>query len=365
MASPVCCVTEDGAPIPEASGAVRALAPLRFPTRSVKASSTSSGSREVSRNAAGIRRVEPILAADPDVQQQYGMIAVKMAGDSTHWRRSTFAVSARSHGAFEHHARDRCRPARHPSARCFANCPMRWNAPPNSTLSTDRIPTSTHCRCTGVVFSFKDPFDTKDMRTTAGGDARYDMISARDHVLVEQLRNKGAIICAKAVDTEYKWPRGDPGGSAARTTYSISAGLSARAPGRQLGQSIRHDARGLARLELGARRVGQRKPCHVQPGEETRTSCRGPANHNAVALILPHKAMLGFDGGAIVPTSMSTAAACPRSPIAPRCSMHCSRLFDPRDPYTTMPRSSVQCQRLTPVARRCLVRRARSAACAW
>ena len=23
----------------------------------------------------------------------------------------------------------------------------------------------------GVVFSFKDPFDTKDMRTTAGGDA--------------------------------------------------------------------------------------------------------------------------------------------------------------------------------------------------
>ena len=34
-------------------------------------------------------------------------------------------------------------------------------------------------------------------------------------------------------------------------------------------------------------------------GEETRASCRGPANHNAVALILPHKAMLGFHGGAI------------------------------------------------------------------
>ena len=34
-------------------------------------------------------------------------------------------------------------------------------------------------------------------------------------------------------------------------------------------------------------------------GEETRASCRGPSNHNAVALILPHKAMLGFDGGAI------------------------------------------------------------------
>ena len=34
-------------------------------------------------------------------------------------------------------------------------------------------------------------------------------------------------------------------------------------------------------------------------GEETRASCRGPSNHNAIALILPHKAMLGLNGGAI------------------------------------------------------------------
>ena len=65
----------------------------------------------------------------------------------------------------------------------------------------------------GVVFSFKDPFDTKDMRTTAGGDAAYDIdFPARDHILVEQLRNKGAIIFAKAVCTEYNGRAGDPGG---------------------------------------------------------------------------------------------------------------------------------------------------------
>ena len=64
-----------------------------------------------------------------------------------------------------------------------------------------------------VVFSFKDPFDTKDMRTTAGGDARYDIdFPARDHVLVDQLRRKGAIIFAKAVNTEYNGRAGDPGG---------------------------------------------------------------------------------------------------------------------------------------------------------
>ena len=65
----------------------------------------------------------------------------------------------------------------------------------------------------GVVFSFKDPFDTKDMRSTGGGDARYDIdFPARDHMLVEQLRNKGAIIFAKAVNTEYNGRAGDPGG---------------------------------------------------------------------------------------------------------------------------------------------------------
>src|SRR5439155_1093061 len=109
----------------------------------------------------------------------------------------------------------------------------------------------------GVVFSFKDPFDTKDMRTTAGGDARYDIdFPARDHVLVEQLRDKGAII-------------------------------------------------------------------------------------------LPHKSMLGFNGGAI-----GADIYCDRSGILCRTIADCARVldalkdpvegyYDPRDPYTTVPRSSV------------------------
>ena len=51
------------------------------------------------------------------------------------------------------------------------------------------------------------------MRTTAGGDAAYDIdFPARDHILVEQLRAKGAIIFAKAVCTEYNGRAGDPGG---------------------------------------------------------------------------------------------------------------------------------------------------------
>ena len=82
-------------------------------------------------------------------------------------------------------------------------------------------------------------------------------------------------------------------------------------------------------------------------GEETRASCRGPANHNAVALILPHKAMLGFDGGAI-----GADIYCDRSGILCRTIADCAKVldalkdpddgyYDPRDPFTTVPRSSV------------------------
>src|SRR5262249_39426657 len=82
-------------------------------------------------------------------------------------------------------------------------------------------------------------------------------------------------------------------------------------------------------------------------GEETRASCRGPANHNAVALILPHKSMLGFNGGAI-----GADIYCDRSGILCRTIADCARVldalkdegegdYDPRGPYTNVPRSSV------------------------
>jgi Asp-tRNA(Asn)/Glu-tRNA(Gln) amidotransferase A subunit family amidase len=82
-------------------------------------------------------------------------------------------------------------------------------------------------------------------------------------------------------------------------------------------------------------------------GEETRASCRGPANHNAVSLILPHKAMLGFDGGA-----MGADIYVDRSGILARTLRDAALVldalkdpvdgyYDPRDPYTTVPRSSV------------------------
>ena len=136
----------------------------------------------------------------------------------------------------------------------------------------------------GVVFSFKDPFDTKDMRTTGGGDARYDIdFPARDHVLVEQLRNKGAIIYAKAVNTEYNGRAGDPGGrhkpdkvlpsmlGYQRSTWAGNpSNVYDTTRAASLGSSSGSGVSVSANLVMASL------------GEETRASCRGPSNHNAV-----------------------------------------------------------------------------------
>ena len=194
----------------------------------------------------------------------------------------------------------------------------------------------------GVVFAFKDPFDTKDMRSTGGGDARYDIdVPARDHVLVEQLRNKGAIIFAKAVNTEYNGRAGDPGGrnkpdkvlpstlGYQRSTWAGNpANVYDTTRSASLGSSSGSGVSVSANLVMAAL------------GEETRASCRGPSNHNAVALILPHKAMLGFDGGAI-----GADIYCDRTGIHARRIEDCAKIldalkdpaegyYDPRDVFT-------------------------------
>src|SRR4029079_3998926 len=123
---------------------------------------------------------------------------------------------------------------------------------------------------------------------------------ARHHVRVEQLRKKGAIIYAKSVLTEYNGRAGNPGGKNEPTKVLVST----------LGFQ-RSTWGGNPSTPYDTTRAGSLGPSSGSPAsvstnlamcglcEETRASCRGPANHNSVALILPHKAMIGFDGGAI------------------------------------------------------------------
>src|SRR5687767_12689035 len=66
-------VTPDGAPVPAATGAVRAQAPLRFPTATVKAATVLPDLDKYQGPPLEYGRMEA-TASDPAVQQQFGMI---------------------------------------------------------------------------------------------------------------------------------------------------------------------------------------------------------------------------------------------------------------------------------------------------
>lgn len=345
-------VTQDGKAIQEARGTVRGGAPLAFPTETVKAADILPDLDQYQGPPIEFGRMEA-TATDPSVQQQYGMIVGKPDGGQVNALSTLNIRGERSvvcRGDYDRHPDDGPLPPDAPAVcEIFRRYPDALEQAAALDAKYGRNPDLEKLPLYGVVFSFKDPFDTKDMHTTGGADARYDIdFPARDHILVDQLRKKGAIIFAKAVCTEYN---GRPGNYAAghqpdkvlpsvigyqRSTWGGNpANVYDTTRAASLGSSSGSGVSVSANL------------CMASLGEETRASTRGPANHNALALILPHKAVLGFDGGAI-----GADIYCDRTGILARRLEDCAKIldalkdpengyYDPRDPYTTVPRSSV------------------------
>ena len=345
-------VTADGASVAPATGTVRGGTALSFPTRTVKASSLLPDLDKYHGPPLEYGRMEA-TASDPGVQQQFGMIVgIANAGQvnalATLNIRGERSVTCR--GEFDRHpSLGPLPPGAPPVCEFFRHFPDALERAAELDARFGRNPDLEALPMYGVVFSFKDSFDTRDMRSTGGGDAAYDIdFPARDHLLVEQLRNKGAIIFAKAVNTEYNGRAGDPGGRH-KPDRVLPSTLGYQRSTWGGNPSNPYDTRRAASLgsSSGSALSVSINLVMASLGEETRASCRGPSNHNAVALILPHKAMLGFDGGAI-----GADIYCDRSGIHARTIADCARIldalkdpvegyYDPRDPYTTVPRSSV------------------------
>jgi len=297
-------------------------------------------------------RMEP-TASDPSVQQQMGMIVgIPNAGQvnalATLNIRGERSVTCR--GDFDlHPSKGPLPPAAPPVCEFFRQLPDALEQAAGLDARYGRNPDFEKMPMYGVVFSFKDSFDTRDMRSTGGGDAAYDIdFPARDHLLVEQLRKKGAIIFAKAVNTEYNGRAGDPGGRHKPDKVLPSTlGYQRSTWGGNPSNPYNTTRAASLGSSSGSALSVSTNMVMASLGEETRASCRGPSNHNAVALILPHKAMLGFNGGAI-----GADVYCDRTGIHARKLADCARILDalkdavdgyhdPRDPYTTVPRSSI------------------------
>jgi len=345
-------VTEDGAPVPAATGTVRAQQPLSFPTDTVPASAVLPDLDEYAGPPLEYGRMEA-TASDPDAQQQFGMLVGVPDGGQVNALATLNIRGERSvtcRGDFDLHPdAGPLPPDAPPMCQFFRHIPDALERAAELDATYGREPDLEAMPMYGVVFSFKDPFDTKDMRSTGGGDARYDIdVPARDHVLVDQLRNKGAIIYAKAVNTEYNGRIGDPGGrhqpdkvlpSTLGYQRSTWGGNPANPYDTTRSASLGSSA-GSA-LSVSTNLV----MCSL--GEETRASCRGPSNHNSVALILPHKAMIGFDGGAIGAdiyvdrTGVHARSIVDAAKVLDALKDPTEGYYDPRDPFTTVPRSSV------------------------
>lgn len=208
-------VTADGAPIPQATGAVRAGKPLQFPTDTVPVSRILPDLDMYKGNPLELGRMEATLS-DPTVMQQVGMRAgVPNAGQlnslETFNLRGERSVTCKG---------DCDLPAsRAVPASCPAVCEA-FRRQPDALERAEQLDrqygrnlplTTMPLYC--IPYSFKDSFDTKDMRTTASADVAYGMDAApSDSTAVARVRAKGAIILAKAVSSDYNAGSGNPGG---------------------------------------------------------------------------------------------------------------------------------------------------------
>ena len=341
-------VTEDGKSVSAALGAVRAGAPIKFPTQTVAISTLIPDFDKYKGKTPDFGRMEA-TASDRSVQQQFGMVAgIPNAGQvnalETLNIRGERSVTCK--GAFDTHPSKGPLPAGAP-AECeeFRKLPdaLERAAELDATYGRNFDAAAMPLYCTAM--SFKAVYDTKDMRSTGGGDVNYATdFAPTDSTLVARLRDAGAIIYAKAHNAEYNGGSGNPGGDAEVEHPSLGTGGARETWGgascnpydteRETGGSS-----GGSGVSVAANLV----VCSIC--ESTGGSCRSPGTHNGVVTFVPTKGMISYGGGIGA------------DPYRDRPGINCryvsdtatvmdafrdketGRYFDARDIYTALPRS--------------------------
>jgi len=227
-------VTEDGASVPAATGRVIAGSAHVYPTATIPITDVVPDFFTAPYTGTPLdfgRMDTPI--SDPTIEQQFGMlVAIPDAGQLNAF--ATLNIRGER------------------SVTCQAECDAASGSLPGSCPAVcsdfrelpdaleraaeldeefgddpplDELPM--YC----IPFSFKDMYDTKDMRSTAGADINYAMDAPPfDARHVAQVRDKGAIIFGKTTNTEWNFAIGNPPDPKFRTNFSDKnfVGLSSR-----------------------------------------------------------------------------------------------------------------------------------------
>ena len=340
-------ITADGAPIPAATGAVRAGTPLKFPTETVAASTIFPDLDSYAGPPLDFGRMEATVS-DPAVQQQAGMrVGIPNAGQvnalETLNIRGERSVACK--GPFDAHpSTGPLPPGAPPECEAFRQQPDALERASELDAQYGRSPDLAALPMYCVTVAFKDPYDTKDMRSTSGNDVPFAMDAPPfDSTIAARLRAKGAIIYAKATSHEFNAGPGDPGGSAKAKTNFVAGN---QAISSWSGQACNpYDTERVPRgsssgsgAAVGANLVA------VAICEQTNASCQGPASRNNATLILPTKGLLPDSGG------IGNQSVIDRAGIIARTLEDGARVldaikdpvagyFDSRDPFTALPKS--------------------------
>jgi Asp-tRNA(Asn)/Glu-tRNA(Gln) amidotransferase A subunit family amidase len=195
-------VTADGAPIPSAKGIVRTGKPLEFPTETVPVASVLPDFARYTGRPVEFGRMET-TASEPTVQQQFGMrVGIPNAGQlnalETLNIRGERSVTCK--GAFDAHPSSGPLPSdAPPECEAFRKQPDALERARELDALYGRNPDLTKLPMYCVVFSHKNWYDAKDMRSTGGNDVNYAMdVPPVDSPDIADLREKGAIIYATA-----------------------------------------------------------------------------------------------------------------------------------------------------------------------
>ena len=341
-------VTAGGGRIAPGRGAVRAGVPIEFPATTLPVREILPDYDDYRGLPIEFGRMEA-TRSDPGVQQQYGMVVgMQDAGQlnalSTLNLRGERSVTCQAE--CDAHPSDGALPAHCPAAcEAFRQQPdaleraAELDARYGRNPDLDRLPM--YC----AAFSFKDVFDTTDMRSTSGADTSYATDAPpRDSTVVAELRAKGAIIYAKANLSEYNAGGGNPGGAAAgsRTLGAGVARSSWAGPSCNVYDTAREpggSSSGSA-VSVGANLA----TCSIC--EETGGSCRQPAWRNGVVGFVTTKGLVPYGGSTGVEPYLD------RGGINCRTVEDAARVldalgnpdrgfYDPRDIYTALPRALI------------------------
>jgi amidase len=290
-------VTADGKPIPAATGAVRAGAPIAFPTSTVPVSSIFPDFKQYVGLPFELGRMESTIS-DPSVQQQWGMrVGIPNAGQlnalETINIRGERSVTCK--GDFDRAPSAGPLPAGAPAV-CeeFRKMPdaLERAAELDKQYGTSPDLAKLPMYCT--VFTLKNWYDAKDMRGTGGNDVNFAMdVPKYDSPDIAELRNKGAIIYAVATADNVGGASAS-GPNKAKTNMPFGNLKYAQWGGQACNPyDTAREPRGTSNGS-GVSVAANLATCSIC--EQGSASCKGPASRNNIVNLLTTKGIL-MDGG--------------------------------------------------------------------